>query len=682
MFRLQTFLMILLLCVLSNRFTMEGQNVLPSFSQEIEVDVPKVNEQNVVTYTRPFAKVEPVTMNFDSKLKPFYHGVASGDPLDDRVILWTRVTPDTDRVIEVKWKIATDTLLRNVVLSGNTTTDESKDYTVKIDAIGLKAGTSYYYGFEALGRKSLTGRTRTAPAEGVNHLRFAVVSCSNYQQGFFNAYGRIAERKDLDAVIHLGDYIYEYAEGEYGYSKEVDRGHEPKKEAISLTDYRIRHSFYKLDPDLRRAHQQYPFIPIWDDHESANDSYKDGADNHDSTKEGSWSERKYSAEKAYFEWMPIRPQSNSSKIYRKISYGNLVDLLLLDTRLEGREKQLGTIDTAHQRIIDTIAWKSSSRTILGDEQRNWFFSNLQHSTAKWKIVANQVMMMQLNAQVLGFPTNLDAWDGYPAEREKFLDFIHDNEIKNIVVVTGDIHCTWVSDLTKNPYDTMKYNAKTGEGSGAVEFVTPSITSANVDELLGVKGRTPFIEQAEGIITMLNPHIKDLELVNHGYFILDITPEKAQADYYFVDSITVPTKKETFWKGFYSRDKLPTITRVSIPAASKENAPDFAPESVQEFTLVSKETEENETSNSLLVLGIYPNPLHTYMNIGYVLKSAQTVTVKIYGELGEEIHSALGTNQEPGTYSLLVNTRNIGNGKYYCRFITQTGSTTRTFVVNK
>ncbi|MBI3259327.1 MAG: alkaline phosphatase D family protein, partial [Ignavibacteriae bacterium] len=356
-----------------------GQNAPRSFSQEIEVDIPKVNEQNVVTYTRPFAKVEHVSMNFDSKLKPFYHGVASGDPLDDRVILWTRVTPETDGVIEVKWKIATDTLLRNVVLSGNTTTDESKDYTVKVDAIGLKAATTYFYGFEAFGRKSLTGRTRTAPIGSVEHLRFAVVSCSNYQQGFFNAYGRIAERKDLDAIIHLGDYIYEYAEGEYGYSKEVGRGHRPKNEAISLTDYRIRHSFYKLDPDLRRAHQQHPFIPIWDDHESANDSYKDGADNHDSTKEGSWNDRKYSSQQAYFEWMPIRPQSNSNKIYRKISYGNLLDLILLDTRLEGRDKQLGTIDTAHQRVIDTSVWKSSNRTILGDEQCNWFFDKLQHS---------------------------------------------------------------------------------------------------------------------------------------------------------------------------------------------------------------------------------------------------------------------------------------------------------------
>ncbi|MBI3259642.1 MAG: alkaline phosphatase D family protein, partial [Ignavibacteriae bacterium] len=250
------------------------------------------------------------------------------------------------------------------------------------------------------------------------------------------------------------------------------------------------------------------------------------------------------------------------------------------------------------------------------------------------------------------------------------------------VLTGDIHCSWVSDLTKNPYDPKKYNLKTGEGSGAVEFVTPSISSANVDELLGVRGRTPFIDQAEGIIKMLNPHIKDLELTNHGYFILDVTPEKAQADYYFVDSIAVPTKTEKFWKGFYSPENSSTVSSVSVPAIAKLNPPDFAPETVQELTLVSKETDENDASNSLLVLGIYPNPLHTYMNIGYVLKVPQIVTVKIYGELGDEIHSALGTNQEPGTYSLLVDTKNIENGKYYCRFITQNGSTTRTFIVNK
>lgn len=682
MFRLLTFFVILLFCGLLDGLTARSQYALPSFSQEIEVEIPTTDDQNVVTYTRSFAKKEHQVMNFDAKLKPFYHGVASGDPLFDRVILWTRVTPETDGIIQVKWKIATDTSLLNVVLSGAVTTDISKDYTVKIDAVGLQSGTTYYYGFEALGKNSLRGRTRTAPKEGVDHLRFAVVSCSNYQQGFFNAYGRIGERKDLDAVIHLGDYIYEYEDGGYGYSKEVNRGHEPKNEAISLTDYRIRHAFYKLDPDLRRAHQQHPFIPIWDDHETANDSYKDGAGNHDSTKEGNWQDRKYSAEQAYFEWMPIRPQSTANKIYRAISYGNLVDLILVDTRLEGREKQLGVKDTANKGAIDTAVWKSPNRTILGAEQRSWLLNQLQQSTAKWKIIANQVMMMQVEAQALGFATNLDAWDGYPAEREKLYNHIKNNGVNNVVVLTGDIHCSWASDLTFNPYDTTKYSPLTGNGSVAVEFVTPSISSANIDELLKVQGQTPFIQQAQGIIKILNPHIKDIELSSHGYFILDVVPGKAQADYYFVDSITVPVKTEAFWKGFYSADKSPRVVSASAPSPTKQNAPDFAPEYIQEGVTSLKENVQNEDENPLLVLGIYPNPLTTYMNIGYVLKARETVSVRIYDELGNQVHTALGNEQDAGTYSLLVNTKNIANGRYYCRFITPTGSTTRNFVVHK
>ncbi|MBK9249301.1 MAG: alkaline phosphatase D family protein [Ignavibacteria bacterium] len=418
MIRLSTLLIVFGVSVIGMNQQLWGQLPLPP-TQEIEVEIPKADERNVVNYTRPFASANHQTMNFDSKLKPFYHGVASGDPLHDRVILWTRVTPDTDGDITVQWKIATDTALANVIQSGTTTTNQTLDYTVKIDALGLQPNTTYYYGFEALGKKSLTGRTRTTPVDGVQQLRFAVVSCSNYQQGFFNAYGRIAERKDIDAVIHLGDYIYEYADGGYGYTKEVNRGHEPKSEVISLSDYRIRHSFYKLDPDLRLAHQQHPFIAIWDDHESANDSYKDGAENHDSTKEGSWQERKMAAENAYFEWMPIRRKTlSSNQIYRSISYGNIMDLILVDTRLEGREKQLGGKDTAGKGAIDTALWKSANRTLLGAQQQQWLFEQLQQSKATWKILANQVMMMQVEAQALGFPTNLDAWDGYPAEREK------------------------------------------------------------------------------------------------------------------------------------------------------------------------------------------------------------------------------------------------------------------------
>ncbi len=683
MIRWNTLVAAFVVGVLGSNLPVRGQIPLPP-THEIEVELPKADERNVVNYTRPFASANHQTMNFDSKLKPFYHGVASGDPLHDRVILWTRVTPDTDGEITVQWKIATDTALAKVVQSGTTTTNQALDYTVKIDAVGLQPNTTYYYGFEALGRKSLTGRTRTAPVDGVQQLRFAVVSCSNYQQGFFNAYARIAERKDIDAVIHLGDYIYEYADGGYGYTKEVGRGHEPKTEVISLSDYRIRHSFYKLDPDLRRAHQQHPFIAIWDDHETANDSYKDGANNHDSATEGSWQERKLAAEKAYFEWMPIRRKAiNNNQIYRSISYGHLMDLILVDTRLEGREKQLGGKDTTGKTAIDTALWKSSGRTLLGLEQQQWLLEQLQQSKATWKILANQVMMMQVEAQALGLATNLDAWDGYPAEREKIYTFLQSKGIKNLVVLTGDIHCSWAANLTFNPFDSTKYSRLTGEGSLAVEFVTPSISSANIDELLNVKGRTPFIQQAEGVMKLLNPHLKDVELTSHGYFILDVNPSKTQADYFFSDSINVPVKTETFWKGFSAPSNDPRITVTSTPAPTKPNAPDFAPnDPPQGSTSVFELKDHNDDSHSLLVLGVYPNPANTIVTIGYALTAGLPVSVKIFDAGGNEIMTALNTMQEAGTYSLVIDTKNITNGTYFCTFTTTSGVATRAFVVRK
>ena len=277
---------------------------------------------------------------FNPSLFPFYHGVASGDPLQDRVIIWTRVTPNEDQDIPVTWRVAEDVNMQQVVKSGTFQTNSGRDYTVKVDVSGLNAGQTYYYQFEALGKLSQIGRTKTAPQLDPSQLRFAVVSCANYQEGYFNVYRKISQRNDLDAVIHLGDYIYEYEEGGYGYSDDVGRGHEPESELVSLDDYRVRHSYYKLDADLMDVHQQHPFICIWDDHEFANNAYKDGAENHQPNTEGDWEVRKGNAWKAYFEWMPIRENPVSpNRIYRKISYGNLLDLFMIDTRIEGREEQ-------------------------------------------------------------------------------------------------------------------------------------------------------------------------------------------------------------------------------------------------------------------------------------------------------------------------------------------------------
>lgn len=240
---------------------------------------------------------------------PFLHGVASGDPLADRVVLWTRVTGDADAPAEipVSWVIAEDPALKRIVGAGVTLTSQDVDFTVKIDAEGLKAEKTYYFRFRSLGHSSPIGRTKTLPKKdrALERLRLAFASCSNYPYGFFNAYGAIAQRPDLDAVLHLGDYLYEYANGEYGDGSAIGRVPNPDREIVSLADYRARHAQYKTDPDLQEAHRQHPFIVVWDDHETTNNSWRDGAENHQ-PEEGDFQARKAAAIQAYFEWMPLR----------------------------------------------------------------------------------------------------------------------------------------------------------------------------------------------------------------------------------------------------------------------------------------------------------------------------------------------------------------------------------------
>ncbi len=585
---------------------------------------------------------------FDERLRPFYHGVASGDPLPDRVILWTRVTPEEEAQVEVAWRIATDPELVEVVAGGTSMTDAGRDYTVKIDASGLLPGTTYYYGFTALGRHSITGRTRTAPLGGVARLRFAVVACANYQQGFFNGYARLAERADLDAVLHLGDYIYEYEEGGFGYSDEVGRGHEPEHEILDLDDYRIRHSFYKLDPDLRRAHQQHPFIAVWDDHETANNSWPDGAQNHQPN-EGRWEDRKAGALKAYFEWMPVRPADplDDTRIFRSIRYGDLAELFMLDTRLAGRQQQLD------DSPLDSSALFDPARTLLGASQYEWLTAQLAASTARWKIIGNQVLMGQLT----GF-TNLDAWDGYPAERDRLLAFLEAQEMDNTVVVTGDIHTTWVGDLARDPFDPTGYDETTGAGALAVEFVTPSISSANFDELFG--GPSDFLE---GLLLGVHPHFKQIELDSHGYFILDLGAEAAQADWFYVNIYDETDERETFAGGWLTRSGMNHVEAAEAPAPTKSNAPAFAPEDPPISTAM--EIAPGQLARGeLLVVGVYPNPAVHSASLHFALRRPEHVRVSLYDAIGREVARLLDAPQPAGVYTFTFDVSSLAAGVYF------------------
>lgn len=626
--------------------------------------------QDIYSYQRPVHILQD-SLAFNPALKPFYHGVASGDPLTDRVILWTRITPDQDKPIEVQWFIATDVGMLQIIDSGSVLTDQSADYTVKVDAKGLKPNTTYYYAFRAMGLNSITGRTKTAPAaDAISPLRFAVASCANYQQGYFNAYARIAERSDLNAVIFLGDYIYEYAQGAYGYSDKVGRGHVPAGETVSLSDYRIRYSFYRLDPDVQRVHQMHPFIGIWDDHESANDSYPEGAENHNPATQGDWQIRKANAKKAYFEWLPIRQLNNQTSVYRKISYGGLCDLLMLDTRLEGRDKQLAPKDTTSP-AVDTMVWYSEQRTLLGKNQFDWLLENLSKSQARWKVLGNQVMMMPVNGI-----TNQDAWDGYPAERKKILSYLQKNALHNTVVITGDIHSTWAGDIPLSLTDSS-YNPATGQGSAAVEFVTPSISSANLDEIYGTAPNSPQIQIVTAALKAFNPHLKGLDVVNHGYFVLSLDTAKAQADWYFVDSTWRRHSQQRYALGFQTLAGTDYISRavIAFPVGiSVENPAD---------TPLKGPLSVLDNAPTTLIIGNYPNPFISRALIHYTVRKPGPVTMFIHNSAGELVYTAFSDiNHAIGPYVYEFNSPGLAPGMYTYTVVDAVSKQTRSFIIQR
>lgn len=484
----------------------------------------------------------------------FRHGVASGDPLADRVILWTRVTPPAGMdSVAGRVRVFADPALGQVVGSTPFRTGPDRDFTVKVDFTGLSAGTTYYYRFEALGHTSPTGRTRTAPAGGVSRLRFGVVSCASYAHGWFNGYAHLARRADIDAIVHLGDYLYEYGTAEYG---DV-RPYEPDHEMVSLDDYRTRHGYYKQEPDLMELHRQFPFVTVWDDHESADNSWRDGAVNHTEGAEGQWLQRKSSARRAYDEWMPIRyPETgNVARIWRQFRYGDLVELFMLDTRLYDRDAPDGLPASATGR--------EPGRRMLGPEQMQWLQDGLAASSAQWKILGQQVVMHQWNLagapQAAGGGTQLngDAWDGYQAERHALIQHLRSRQIGNVVVLSGDVHSSWAADVTDDPMNPLVYDPLTGQGAVAVEFVTTAITS-------------PFaIDIPEGQQAMLaaNPHIRYTDWDRKGYMVLDVTRDRAQGEWWYVSTILEPGGTESFGTAYEVKAGANHLELLPVTAAS-------------------------------------------------------------------------------------------------------------------
>ena len=599
----------------------------------------------------------------DEQFKPFYHGVASGDPLQNSVVIWTRVTPNEtqiNEVIEVKWHVSLDTSFNDITASGIYSTDLSRDFTVKIDVQGLSPNQYYFYEFEALGKKSIIGRTKTAPDKNteVNQLRFATVSCSNYQAGYFNVYDKIFERNDIDAVIHLGDYIYEY--GNLPNVRDVL----PENEIVALTDYRLRHSTYKLDEDSRKMHQQYPIISTWDDHESANNAWRDGAENHDSG-EGNWTDRKDNSLQAYYEWMPLRQPdtTNFYRIWRKLNYGDLADLFILDTRLYDRDEQ------------DIEAINDTARTLIGEEQMEWLKNGLVSSTAKWKILAQQVMMAPLVIPIIELTLNDDQWDGYIAERKRLYDIILENNVENVVVLTGDIHTSWANDL---PYNKDNYGGHLpNKGSVAVEFVTTSVTSPSF----------PFTIPTDlyGIVKNTLKHVRYVDVTRKGYGLLDLTPDRASNDFYYVNKVNNPNATETYVRTYYNKSGERFLRRDS---SSFDATIDFRPSKYQAplfpdniANVDTTDTTATPIVNGLITLvALHPNPFNNQFGIQYNLKEKGITSFHLINMEGKIVFSKNIGLQSEGLHNQYINTSQIPSGNY--KLQVKSGKNTMIFNVTK
>ncbi len=505
----------------------------------------------------------------------FRHGVASGDPTPDGMILWTRVTPHAHslrRRIPGTWIVAEDQDLRRVVARGGFEAGPERGFTVKVDAAGLRPGRDYWYQFRVGAERSPVARTRTLPEGPLEELVLAIATCSRYEHGLFNAYDAIARLPKVDAVVHLGDYIYEEAAAKASpryrrWASRVGRNLRPGGKAITLADYRARHALYKTDLDLQAAHARAPWICVWDDHEVANDCWIGGAPEHDPKPDGPWSDREAAAVRAYYEWMPIRepePGKAFEAINRSFQFGDLASLIMLETRLVARAHQVSYVADMTwrtgpdgRRVPDFAAFRAKlddpSRQMMGARQEAWLADELKSSVADgrtWQVLGNQVVMGQVIAPDIkgmlgpgvcdmimailppeqreraasigdlfayGTPYNLDAWDGYPAARERVYDACKAARARPIVV-SGDSHAFWGNDLV---------NAR-GEQVG-VELGVGGVTSPGICDMVPALPINRFIQDA-------NPEVRFTDHGAKGFVRLTLTPREAIGELMAVSTV--------------------------------------------------------------------------------------------------------------------------------------------------
>ena len=501
----------------------------------------------------------------------FKLGVASGDPRTDSIVLWTHISPSNPREasVPVTWELSLSPDMSAPISTGTDITKRANDWTYKVMPADLEPGQTYYYQFTAEGQKSPIGRTRTLPVGRVDKLRFAVVSCANWQHGFFNVYDHISKSGDFDALLHLGDYLYEYGtEQANDDMKQAGRLHQPPHEILTLQDYRIRHAQYRSDPNLQAATANMPLIPIWDDHECSNDSWKNGAENHQHN-EGDWNDRKQMALRAYFEWMPVRPPEAgraSSAFYRDYKWGDLMRLFAWETRLFARGEpvliedhfDLIASEDGAEKFKETIL-KAPHRDMLGQQQQDAVVKSMAESKSAqetWRVIANQIVLGRLTTPDLNpyieedtiasieeqwppirqfvelskyrLPVYPDSWDGYPVARDSLFDALDAEGVNDLIVLTGDAHEYWANSLTKADGTPM-----------GVELGTSSVSSETLETFMG-----DAIKDYALLITRSNPDVCYYNAETRGYIDLTLTPKKGRARFMAVDN-TASTDYKAF-----------------------------------------------------------------------------------------------------------------------------------------
>jgi alkaline phosphatase D len=481
---------------------------------------------------------------------PFMLGVASGDPTPGGVSIWTRLAPEPlvegggmpRRDIRVRWQVATDSRFRRVVKSGSAAAVPELAHSVHVDVQGLRSGHDYYYRFLTDRDESPVGRTKTAPGshEHVRHMAFAFASCQKWDDGFYSAYHRMAE-EDLDLVIHLGDYIYEYGVGSGGTrNANVPASFAPECE--TLARYRLQHSLYRTDPDLQEAHRRFPWAVTWDDHEVANDYsgiYPEWADT-----TPAFLQRRANGYQAYFEHMPVplsaRPRRTNTQLYRRIRYGDIAQFNVLDTRQYRTDNPCGD---GEQPPCD--AGFDPAATMTGRAQERWLLDGMENSRARWNVIAQGVMMGQLKHDPDGGRFWNDSWDGWPGQRARILQRIADADVRNPVVITGDWHSTFVNDLKADYEDE---NAPVV----ATEFVGTSVSSNGDYEVYG-----PYY----GPMIPFNPDIKFFDGDRRGYVRCRLDHDEWRTDLRMVSTVSRRDAPVSTFASFVVEDGQPGAQRV-------------------------------------------------------------------------------------------------------------------------